>query len=89
MVGWVTDSTDRAYVLHTTCIGPMAASRPDSKDLIDAFIKVSFQEDRESDPLMGHWLDQGLRPSTTLGGLILTIRRLGETLLPSRAPVRH
>ena len=62
MVAWVTDSTDRAYVLHTTCMTPMVASHPDSKDLRDAFIKVSFQEDRESDPLMGHWLDQGLHP---------------------------
>lgn len=26
----------------------------------DTFIKVSFQEDREGDPLIGHWLDQGM-----------------------------
>ncbi|KAI9448003.1 P-loop containing nucleoside triphosphate hydrolase protein [Lactarius indigo] len=25
----------------------------------DAFIKVSFQEDKEGDPLLGHWIDQG------------------------------
>lgn len=25
----------------------------------DAFIKVSFQEDRDGDPLIGHWIDQG------------------------------
>lgn len=67
----------------------MAASRPESKDLNDAFIKISFQEDRESDPLMGHWLDQGLHPSTKQGGLVLTTRRLRQTLLTSRAPVRH
>ena len=59
MVAKVTDSTNSAYVLRTTCMTPMAAPRPDSKDLSDAFIKISFQEDRESDPLMGHWLDQG------------------------------
>jgi hypothetical protein len=67
----------------------MAASRPESKDLSDAFIKISFQEDRESDPLMGHWLDQGLHPSIKQGGPILTTRRLCQTLLSSRAPVRH
>jgi hypothetical protein len=67
----------------------MAASRPESKDLSDAFIKISFQEDRESDPLMGHWLDQGLHPSTKQGGTILTTRRLCKTLLTSRAPVRY
>jgi hypothetical protein len=31
-------------------------------DLSDAFIKVTFQEDRDADPLMGHWLDQGAHP---------------------------
>ena len=82
-------SIDRAYVLHTTCMTSMAASRPESKDLSDAFIKISFQEDRESDPLMGHWLDQGLHPSTKHGGPTLIIRRLRQTLLTSRAPVRH
>jgi hypothetical protein len=34
----------------------MAAS---AKELTDAFVKVSFQEDGDGDPLMGHWLDQG------------------------------
>jgi len=67
----------------------MAASRPESKDLSDGFIKISFQEDRESDPLMGHWLDQGLHPSTKQGGPILITRRRRQTLLTSRAPVRH
>ena len=27
----------------------------------DEFIKVSFQEDRDGDPLIGHWIDQGVR----------------------------
>jgi hypothetical protein len=39
------------------------ASRPETKDLSDAFIKISFQEDSNNDPLIGHWLDQGVYPS--------------------------
>jgi hypothetical protein len=39
------------------------ASRPETKDLSDAFIKISFQEDRDNDPLIGHWLDQGAHSS--------------------------
>ncbi len=33
---------------------------------MDTFIKVSFEEDRDGDPLIGHWTDQGnvlLEPS--------------------------
>ena len=41
----------------------MAASESKIKDLSDAFIKVSFQEDGDGDPLMGHWLDQGVYPT--------------------------
>jgi hypothetical protein len=26
----------------------------------DEFVKVCFQEDREGDPLVGHWIDQGM-----------------------------
>ncbi|KAI0268229.1 P-loop containing nucleoside triphosphate hydrolase protein [Gloeopeniophorella convolvens] len=37
----------------------MAEFPPTVKDLNDAFVKVSFQEDKEGDPLLGHWLDQG------------------------------
>lgn len=46
-----------------TSIIPMAASESKIKDLSDAFIKVSFQEDGDGDPLMGHWLDQGVYPT--------------------------
>ena len=57
----VTDST--AHIIERLCkrvnyssIIPMAAS---AKELTDAFVKVSFQEDGDGDPLMGYWLDQG------------------------------
>ena len=32
----------------------------EDETMSDTFIKVSFQEDREGDPLIGHWLDQGM-----------------------------
>jgi hypothetical protein len=32
----------------------------EDEPMSDTFIKVSFQEDREGDPLVGHWLDQGM-----------------------------
>ena len=34
--------------------------QPEDETMSDTFIKVSFQEDREGDPLIGHWLDQGM-----------------------------
>jgi len=62
----------------------MAASRPESKDLSDAFIKISFQEDRESDPLMGHWLDQG---SAKHSSPLVLLSQLLQQLYPGHSLV--
>ncbi|KAI0304056.1 P-loop containing nucleoside triphosphate hydrolase protein [Russula brevipes] len=56
----------------------------DSKDLSDAFIKVSFQEDRESDPLMGHWLDQG---SAKHSSPLVLLSQLLQKLYPNHSLV--
>jgi hypothetical protein len=55
----------------------------------DEFIKVSFQEEREGDPLIGHWLDQGMSSAKPTPRRDLAFVRICETFLASRALVRR
>ena len=66
------------------------ASRPETKDLNDSFVKISFQEDRDNDPLIGHWLDQGVYPSKKERVIQShLIPRIRQALFTSRALVRQ